>query len=293
MRYNFIKYHRKIYPIKLLCKVMQVNRSGYYAWLKRKTSRSAIRELLLLERVYRYYEKSRGLYGSPRITREIKRSGLKVNVKTVAGIMRKYNIAAKTVKRFKRTTKQSKSAKFSPNLLKQNFTSSAPDKIWTGDITYIPSSQGWLYLAVVMDLYSRKIVGYSFSKNLSAEIVVEAMKMALVQRTPQEELIFHSDRGSQYTSQLFRGLLETNKITQSMSSTGNCYDNAVTESFFHTLKTELINMKYFLTRDEAKKSIFEFIEVFYNRIRLHSSLNYLSPEEFEGRFINSFNKRVA
>ena len=290
MRYNFIKKHRTLYPIKLLCKVMLVNRAGYYAWLKRKTSRNAIREQILLKQIKDCYQHGRSLYGSPRITVKLK---MKVNVKTVARIMRKYGIVAKTVKRFKVTTKQSKSAKFSPNLLQQNFTSSAPDKIWTGDITYIPTGEGWLYLAVVMDLYSRKIVGYSFSKSLSADLAVKAMEMALIQRNPCEGLIFHSDRGSQYTSQIFRELLDKNQITQSMSSTGNCYDNAVTESFFHTLKTELINFNNYSTREDARRSIFEFIEVFYNRKRLHSYLNYLSPEEFEEGFINSFNKKVA
>lgn len=290
MRYGFIKEHRSAYPIKLLCRVMCVHRSGYYAWLKRKAT-TVNRDLL--NQINYYYQKNRKLYGSPRITKQLEREGIKVNRKTVARLMRINNIQAKTEKRFKRTTKQSLQAKFSPNLLNQNFSSPSPNKIWTGDITYIPTNQGWLYLAVVMDLYSRKIVGYSFSKSISTELAVEAMKMALVHRKPSDGLIFHSDRGSQYTSHKFRRLLNQNEIIQSMSSTGNCYDNAVTESFFHTLKTELVNFQYYFTREEAKRNIFEFLEVFYNRTRLHSYLDFLSPVEFEYNFFINLNKNVA
>jgi len=293
MRYQFIKAHRQIWPIGLMCKVLEVNRSGYYSWLKNKVTKRSLKQAKLLEQINYYYEKSRCLYRSPRITRELRSRGIKVNVKTVARIMRINNLQARTVKKFKRTTKASAKGKFNSNLLNQNFKSPEPDKIWTGDITYISTRQGWLYLAVVLDLYSGKIVGYSFSKNLSAEIVVNAMDMALVQRKPAGGLIFHSDRGSQYTGREFRKLLDQHKIIQSMSSTGNCYDNAVTESFFHTPKTELTNFIYYFTRDDAKKTIFEYIEVFYNRQRLHSYLDYSTPEKFEYRYFTNFNSNVA
>ena len=201
--------------------------------------------------------------------------------KRIARIMRANNIRAKTKKRFKVTTKQNSRTKASENMLKGNFSSERENRIWTSDITYLWTKEGWLYLAVVMDVYSRKIVGWSLGSSLSKQLVVKALIMAIVHRKPEAGIIFHSDRGSQYTSNSVRNLLKSYQMTQSMSSSGNCYDNAITESFFHTLKIELIFWKRYQNREQAKRSIFEYIEVFYNRERLHSSIGYLSPVEFE------------
>lgn len=289
----FIKENRKIYPLKLMCRVLRVNRSGYYKWLRRKYSSKLIEDRMLLEIIRFHYNKSHRRYGSPRITAAIRRSGLLVNRKKVARLMRIHNIRAKTKKRFKSTTKQNSKAQASENLLKGIFQAEAENKIWTSDITYLWTSEGWLYLAVIMDIYSRKIVGYSLSSSLTTELIKRALTMAVTHRNPSEGLIFHSDRGCQYTSESFRKLLKSYRMIQSMSSSGNCYDNAITESFFHTLKTELVNFEKYETREQAKQSVFQYIEIFYNRQRLHSALGYLSPVEFEETKSVELNERVA
>lgn len=277
----FIKENRKEYPLALMCELLGVSRSGYHNWLKRKLSQRAIEDRRLLEIIRFHYNKSKSVYGSPRIYKAMRKQGLMVNRKRIARLMRLNNIKAKTKKRFKVTTLQNSKAKASENLLNQNFTAFSENRIWTSDITYLWTKEGWLYLAVVMDIYSRKIVGWSLSSRLSAELVLKALIMSLLNRKPEAGMIFHSDRGSQYTSSKVRELLKSYKITQSMSGKGNCYDNAITESFFHTLKTELIFWNSYQTREEANRSIFEYIEVFYNRQRLHSAIGYLSPVEFE------------
>ena len=240
-----------------------------------------------------HYNISRGTYGLPRIYAAIRKEGLKVNKKKIARLMRLDKIRAKTKRKFKVTTLQNTKAKASENILNQNFTALSENRIWTSDITYLWTSEGWLYLAVIMDIYSRKIVGWSLGSSLSAELVLKALTMAIVHREPEKGIIFHSDRGSQYTSSSVRNLLKSYQITQSMSSTGNCYDNAITESFFHSLKTELIFWNSYQTREEAKRSIFEYIEIFYNRQRLHSALNYLSPVEFELKNRKELIEKVA
>lgn len=207
--------------------------------------------------------------------------------------MRINGIKAKTKKRFKVTTNRNKTHSVSENLLKGNFTAAKRNQVWTSDITYIWTKQGWLYLAVIMDIYSRKIVGWSLDNHLSAELVINALTMALINRNPERGVIFHSDRGSQYTSSSLRNILTLYGFKQSMSSTGSCYDNAITETFFHTIKTELTYWNKYQTREEAKKSIFEYIEIFYNRQRLHSSLGYSSPVEFEVKLKGLFNEKVA
>lgn len=207
--------------------------------------------------------------------------------------MRLNKIKAKRKRRFKKTTVQNKRAEFNKNLLNQDFSSSDKNKIWTSDITYLWTKEGWLYLCVVMDIYSRKIIGWSTGSKISSDLVTKSLEMAITQREKVETVIFHSDRGSQYTSTEVRAMLKENSIIQSMSSTGNCYDNAVTESFFHTLKTELTQWNNYKTREEAKRSIFEYVEVFYNRVRLHSFNGYLSPVEFEEKNNGIINKKVA
>lgn len=289
----FIKEHRKDYPIGIMCRLLSVSRSGYHLWIKRKLSAREFENRRLLEVIVFHYKKSKRTYGLPRILAAIRRKGLNVNKKRVARLMRENNIKAKTKRRFKVTTVQNSKAAASENILNQNFTASSENKIWTGDITYLWTKEGWLYLAIVMDIYSRKIIGWSINSSLSTELVIRALMMALVHRNAKRGIIFHSDRGSQYTSSAFREILKNYGIVQSMSSTGNCYDNAITESFFHTLKTELTYWEKYQTREEAKRSIFEYIEINYNRRRLHSSLGYLSPVEFEEKNSKELIEKVA
>ena len=277
----------------LMCKILEVSRAGYYHWLKRIPSFRYLEDQRLLELIRYHYNKSRGTYGLPRIYAAIRKEGLKVNKKKIARLMRINKIRAKTKKKFKVTTVENTKAKASENILKGNFSSEKENRIWTSDITYIWTKQGWLYLAVIMDVYSRKIVGWSLCSSLSAELVIKALMMAILHRNPEQGIIFHSDRGSQYTSSSVREMLKSYQITQSMSSTGNCYDNAITESFFHTIKTELTFWNSYQTREEAKRSIFEYIEIFYNRQRLHSAIGYLSPVEFEEKNRRELIEKVA
>lgn len=277
----------------LMCKILEVSRAGYYHWLKTIPSFRYLEDQRLLEIIRYHYNKSRGTYGLPRIYAAIRKEGLKVNKKKIARLMRINKIRAKTKKKFKVTTVENTKAKASENILKGNFSSEKENRIWTSDITYIWTKQGWLYLAVIMDVYSRKIVGWSLCSSLSAELVIKALMMAILHRNPEQGIIFHSDRGSQYTSSSVREMLKSYQMTQSMSSTGNCYDNAITESFFHTIKTELTFWNSYQTREEAKRSIFEYIEIFYNRQRLHSAIGYLSPVEFEEKNRRELIEKVA
>lgn len=248
---------------------------------------------MLLKAILYHYKKSNGVYGLPRLHAALRKSGLVVNKKRVARVMKANNIKSKTTRKFKSTTNRNSKHSFCENLLKGNFNAEKANQVWTSDITYLWTKEGWLYLAVIMDIYSRKIVGWSIGCYLSAELVLKAITMALVNRNPGRGVIFHSDRGSQYTSSVVKNMLSLYGFRQSMSSTGNCYDNAITETFFHTLKTEWIYQNKYQTREEAKKSVFQYIEIFYNRQRLHSSLNYLSPIEFELKTDSLVNEKVA
>ena len=264
-----------------MCKVLGISKSGYY---NRKNNGICEREKqkeLLLKEIKEIYRESRGLYGSPRITEELKRRGISCNRKRVARIMQSAGIRAKTVKRYKRTTNSEHKKAISENLLDQQFIVKRPNKVWVSDITYIKTKEGWLYLAAVLDLYSRRVVGWKLDKYLRSELVEKALIRALEERKIEKGIIFHSDQGIQYTSVELRKILSKNQMIQSMSRKGNCYDNAVAESFFHTLKSEHVNFEKFKTRLEAKLSIFDYIELFYNRKRLHSSIGYKSPVEFE------------
>jgi putative transposase len=281
VKYQFIKDNSKQYPTSLLCRILKIKRAGYYHWQKRKTAAFKSSEQLLLKQIRDYYEGSEKRYGLRRIHQSFRRDGKKVNRKRVYRIMRKYGIYSRTRRKFKVTTKHGAQGIYSENLLKGKFAVSRQNEIWTSDITYLWTSEGWLYLAVVMDIFTRKIIGWSLSSRINAEIVRDALAMAIRHEKPEGGVIFHSDRGSQYSSQMVKDLLSENNFLQSMSSTGNCYDNAITETFFSTLKKELVYLTKFDTREQARSEVFRYIEIFYNRKRQHSALDYLSPYEFE------------
>ena len=283
MKFGFIKHHRRRWRVGVMCRVLQVSRSGYYAWTKRKPSARQLREQKLLTKIRIVHQENRELYGSPRVHRALRIDGEHVSRNTVARIMRRAKIRAKSRRKFiPRTTDSRHQQPLADNLLDRDFTAAAPNQKWLADITYVPTGQGWLYHSAVLDCFSRKIVGWSMADHMETDLVAEALKMALEHRQPAgNKLLHHSDRGSQYASDDYQQILAGHGITVSMSGSGNCYDNAMMESFFATLKTELIHQQNYATREQAKQSIFEYIEVFYNRKRLHSSLGYLSPESFE------------
>lgn len=264
-----------------MCRVLEVSRGGFYRWLNRIKSKRDIKNEELLFEIREAYKKGRKAYGSPRVTDELQGKGIKVNEKRVARIMRENGIRAKTKRKFKVTTHSDHNEPISPNLLNQDFTAEDINKIWVSDITYIWTREGWLYLATVLDLCSRKIVGWSLWERMTKRLVIDAFNQAVGRRGPVSGLILHSDRGSQYASKGFRKLLKDHGCLSSMSGKGNCFDNAVAESFFSTLKKELVYGRTYETRREAASSIFEYIEVFYNRIRRHTSIGSLSPEQFE------------
>ena len=283
MKYEFMKKHSNEFSVGKMAKVLKVSRSGYYAFIKRIESTRSKENKLLTENIIAIHSISRKTYGSPRIHAELKKQGNLCSRKRVARLMREANICAKMIRRKKKSSYPSWKTSFNvpQNYLGQKFNVDLPNKTWVSDITYIPTQEGWLYLCALIDLYSRRVVGLSMSCRMDNTLVTRALQQALLHRNPPKGLIHHSDRGSQYTSTEFRDLATTKGITLSMSSKGCCYDNAVAESFFHTLKTEHVKFCKFKTREEGVNSLFEYIEVFYNRIRLHSTLGYLSPEDFE------------
>lgn len=271
--------------VNLACDTLAVSRSGYYVWLKRPESVRAKENAILLDRIRAIHERSRQTYGSPRMTVELKSEGLVCGEKRVARIMRENEIASEAVRKFKMTTTDSNhDLPIAERVFQTENANSvmAPNQVWTGDITFIPTEEGWLFLAVFLDIFTRKIVGFSCDDNMRTKLILNALEMALGrQNVVQGELIAHSDRGSQYASDDFAKRLRLAGIIASMSRTGNCYDNAHCESFFHSLKTELIYRKNFKTRKEAMQAIFEWIETWYNRQRRHSGIEYMSPEEYE------------
>lgn len=281
MTYCFVREHTCEYTVEEMCAVLEVSRSGYYRWSKRKKSVREEENERLLKQIKVIFELSKKTYGSPRIKSALPGNWITVGKNRVARLMQRNAIYAKTKKKFKVTTNSRHNRPVATNLLNQNFTVTVPNKVWVSDITYIWTDEGWLYLATVLDLYSRRIVGWSVKERLKDDLVIEAFEKACVNRNPQKGLIFHSDRGSQYASSEFRKKLSKREFLQSMSGAGNCYDNACAESFFHTLKTELVYFEHYKTRAEAKTSLFEYIEMFYNRFRRHSTLGYKSPAQFE------------
>jgi len=282
MRYEFIDSHREEFAVHLMCQTLQVSRSGYYAWRDRPPSeRDRVNQQVVTE-IREVHQESRQTYGSPRIYAELRFRGHKINHKRVERLMRLHGIAAKQRKKRRIvTTEANHSDPVAPNLLNQDFTASRPNEKWTADISYIETEEGWLYLASIMDLFSRRIVGWAMADNLETDLPKSALAMALCHRCPPKGLIHHSDRGSQYTSEAYQAVLAGAEIQVSMSGTGNCYDNAAKESFFGTLKMEHVYWCEYMTRAEGQSSIFEYIEVFYNRKRRHSAIGYYTPEEFE------------
>jgi len=273
--------HESEFRVQRMCRVLGVGRSGYYAWCSRSASQRVQEDEVLLVKIQQEYQISCGTYGSPRIHAALQKQGVKCSQKRVARLMRLHKITGrKRQKRRPVTTQRDPSAIPAPNLLNQEFYASAPDQKWVSDITYIETAEGWLYLASILDLFSRKVVGWAMADHMEASLVEDALKMALQQRQPEAGLLHHSDQGRQYTSVAYQNRLANAHCQVSMSRTGNCYDNAAMESFFGTLKTECATQP-FATRAQARTAIFEFIEAWYNRQRLHSSLDYLSPMEFE------------
>jgi putative transposase len=270
--------------VNLLCRVLRVSRSGFYAWLNRAPSQRRQRALTLIGRIRSSHAASRGTYGSPRVTADLNAQGVRACRNTIAKYMRENRLRSRIKRRFvPRTTDSNHPHPVAANLLDRDFKASAPNTRWTCDITYLWTAEGWLYLAVVMDLFSRRIVGWSMMEHLKSDLVSQALIMAIQRRRPGDGLLHHSDRGVQYACRDYQSLLIEHGITCSMSRTGNCYDNAVAESFFGALKTEHVHHERFGTRAAAQASLFEWIEVFYNRQRRHSSLGYLSPEAFEAK----------
>lgn len=280
MKYEFIYDHREVFGIRIMCRVLKVSTSGYYDWVDRPLSERQQEDEMLTEQIRNLHQRSRQTYGSPRIHADLQDMGFKVGRKRVARLMRLHGIQARQKRPYKTTTRRDPSRLVAPNLLQQDFGAEAINEKWLADITYIDTREGWLYLAAVLDAHSRKIVGWSMSLRLQRRLVEDALKMGLGRRTITGQLIHHSDQGSQYTSADYLKLLAENHIQVSMSGTGNCYDNAMMESFFGTLKAECVVERY-ATRQQARQEIFEYIEVWYNRQRRHSALGYLSPEQFE------------
>lgn len=281
MIFRFIRNHEKEYPVFVMCRVLGVSRGGYYGWRRRPESRRQRWDRFLRLRIREIHRESRGTYGILRVRRELRGEGVHCSRKRVARLMREDGLKAKVRKKFKATTDSRHGMPVAENLLDRKFFPEGPNRVWASDITYIWTKEGWLYLAVVLDLYSRSVVGWSMGERIDRKLVLDALKMAVKRRKPPRDLVHHSDRGSQYASREFRDSLEEYGMVCSMSRKGNCWDNAPVESFFGTLKQELVHHQKYRNRWQARQSLFEYIERFYNRRRLHSTLGYRTPVQFE------------
>jgi putative transposase len=281
VKYRFIENNKNKFSVLRMCAVFQVSSSGYYEWRGRPPSKRTIENQRLGAKVKDIFINNRRVYGTRRIQEELFEDGENISRYRIGKMMSQQDLKCKTKKKFKVTTDSNHDFPVAPNLLDRKFDVQHPDQVYVGDITYIPTSEGWLYLAVFIDLYSRMVVGWSMYNRINAKLTYDSLLMAIWKRKPSKGLMVHSDRGSQYASHKFQDLLKTNGYVCSMSRKGNCWDNAPAESFFHTLKTELVNLCQYKTREEAKKDIFEYIEVFYNRQRRHSTIGYLSPLAYE------------
>jgi putative transposase len=287
MKYIFIEFNRSDFRVEKMCQALQVSRSGYYKWRKRPKSKQALENERLLIKIDEVFKKSKKRYGSPRIWQALRQQGFRCGENRVARLMRKAGLISIRRKKFKATTNSKHNHPVAPNLLNQDFSVDRPNVVWVSDITYIWTYSGWLYLCVIIDLYNREIVGWAIKSRMTQQIVLDAFDMAIKNKRPTLGLIFHSDRGSQYAALSVRKVLKKHQLVQSMSKKGDCFDNAVAESFFATLKTECVYPEVFYTREQAISEIFEFIEIFYNRQRIHSTLNYQTPISFNS------NKKVA
>jgi transposase InsO family protein len=281
MKYQVMNEQRGTHGVEKMAEVLGVARSGYYSWIGDGQSARAVEEEQLVEQIKGIQGEVSHRYGSPRMRAELLRRGRHVGKKRVARIMRENALGARAKRRFVLTTRSEKGQEVAENLLDRNFGVAAANRVWASDITYVATAAGWMYLCTVLDLYSRRVVGWSLSSDLSAELVLAAVAMAMIRRRPPRGLMFHSDRGVQYTSGQFKKIADGHGFIQSMSRRGDCWDNACAETFFKTLKAELIRGKIYRSREEAREEIFKYIEVFYNRKRLHSYLGYLSPTEYE------------
>lgn len=280
--------------MSMMCRVLEVSRAGYYAWQHREPSARAKQNVELVAEITEIHEDSRGTYGSPRVHAELRERGFEVSRKRVARHMRDHGLVGRRRPKFRKTTDSNHDQPVAPNIVAREFTVDEPDRVWVADITYIWTLQGWMYLAVVLDLFSRRVVGWSMAEHMRVDLVLDALRAALGKRVPaQIGLVFHSDRGSQYAAKDYRAALATSGITCSMSRRGNCWDNAVAESFFSTLKIELVHDMIFTSHASARTTIAEWIEIFYNGTRRHSTLDYLSPLEFERRYYENLNRTQA
>ncbi len=285
MKFAFIRAHQADFPVGLLCAILKVSRSGFYAWKQRPPSSQAQRREQLVEQIRAVHKENRSVYGSPRIHHELKSQGVACCQNTVAKLMRQAEIRSKARRPFVvKTTDSRHHHPVAENTLAREFYPGKPDTVWASDITYIPTAQGWTYLAVVIDLCTRMVVGWATATHLRAELACDALRMAWTQRRPKGELLHHSDRGVQYASDAYQTLLAKHGIEVSMSRRGNCYDNAVAESFFSTLKRELTHHERYVDRAEVHRSLFDYIEIFYNRQRRHSTLGYRTPAEYHAHF---------
>jgi transposase InsO family protein len=279
--FPFIELHRGVWPVTVMCETLGVSPQGFYAWRARPTSEQERRRAALLVEIRAVHAEVKERYGSPRIHAELAAKGVECSVNTVAKLMHDNDIRAKTARKFRHTTDSNHALPVADNLLSREFEAQGPNERWLADITYIWTREGWLYLAVVEDLYSRMVVGWALSETMTSRLVVDALEMAVARRLPEEGLLAHSDRGSQYASEHYQRLLAKHGIECSMSGVGQCWDNAPMESFFASLKKELVHHEDYETRAQARSSIVEYIEMFYNPKRRHSSLGYLSPAEYE------------
>ncbi|QEL16818.1 IS3 family transposase [Limnoglobus roseus] len=281
MIFAWIEERRSDYPVAALCRALGVSRSGFYARANRRPSATAVRREALVAHIRAVHAEVRGRYGSPRLARELKARGVACCVNTVAKAMAAHGLRAKAVKRFVRTTDSGHRLPVSENVLARDFAAARPNEKWAMDLTYVPTLEGWLFLALVVDLFSRRIVGWAMAAAMTSRLVVDALDLAVGRRGVPPGLIAHSDRGSQYASAHYQAELRRHGMVGSMSGVGQCWDNAVVESTFGRLKQELVHGERYATRDEARASIFEYVEVFYNRVRRHSTLGYVSPAEYE------------
>jgi putative transposase len=281
MRFDFIGRHIAEFPVTAMCRVLKVSRSGFYAWKLRPDSPRVSQDRRTAVLIAEIQQLVRRVYGAPRMHRELKARGEKIGRKRVARVMKENGLQSRCRRKFRVTTQSNHALGVAPDRLHREFTPDGPNQAWVADITYIATREGWLYLAVVLDLYSRMVVGWKLSERISRELVIEALQMAVARRKPSAVLVHHSDRGSQYASLEFRRELKEHGILASMSRKGNCWDNAVAESFFGSLKTELDYDGTFHTRESARREIFKYIEIFYNGFRRHSTLGFVSPREFE------------